>query len=105
MLTPDLTGPLVQFGAAGLIGWMWLSERRLAEQRERQLREAHDRLAHAAAGVTTLIDCIRDNTRVLAQLEAGQRTLSGLLAGMRMAAPRAAPRAEPRARSRQAARP
>lgn len=83
MLTPDLTGPLVQFGAAGLIGWMWLSERRLAEQRERQLREAHDRLAQAAKGVDTLIDCIRDNTRVLAQLEAGQRTLSSLLAGLR----------------------
>jgi hypothetical protein len=78
---PDLTiaSALAQFGAAGLIGWMWLAERRAAGARERQLAELHERLMQERPHTGLLLEVVRDNTRALTALELGQRTLTGLL--------------------------
>jgi len=78
---PDLTlaSALAQFGAAGLIGWMWLSERRAAAARERQLAELQERLMQERPHTGLLLEVVRDNTRALTALELGQRTLTGLL--------------------------
>jgi hypothetical protein len=78
-MNPDLAASLAQFGTAGLIGWMWLTERRAAAQRERQLSEAHDRLMQERKTFELLLAAIHDNTRVLTALEVGQRTLSTYL--------------------------
>ncbi|MBK7405884.1 MAG: hypothetical protein IPJ41_15005 [Phycisphaerales bacterium] len=72
----DLLAPLAQFGAAGLIGWMWITERRAAATRERQLSEAHDRLTGRREHLDALVRLATDNTKALAALEASQRELA-----------------------------
>jgi hypothetical protein len=75
---PELAA-LAQFGVAGLIGWMWLAERRAAAARDRQLAELHERLMQERPHTAILLEVVRDNTRALTALDLGQRTLAGLL--------------------------
>lgn len=75
VLEADLIGPMAQFGVAGLVGAMWLVERRASAKRERQLSESHETLIAQMGERTALLDVVRDNTRALALLEAGQRVL------------------------------
>jgi hypothetical protein len=79
MLDPQIASACAQFGAAGLIGWMWLSERRAAVARERQLTEAHERIVQERPQVETLVRIVSENTRALSTLEAGQRSLTAVL--------------------------
>lgn len=79
MTEPDLIVTLTQFGVAGLIGWMWLLERRAGTSREQQLTEAHKRLMEDREQVAVLMEVVRDNTRALAALEAGQRGIAAAL--------------------------
>lgn len=67
---------IVQFGAAGLIGWMWLTERRSAMTREQQLSETHSRLLRDRESLEVLVAALRDNTRASAAIEAGQRAIA-----------------------------
>lgn len=75
MLDTEIAGSLVQFGTAGLMGWMWLTERRGAAARERQLDEAHARITEQRVGIEALLGAVRENTKVLGQIEAGQRIM------------------------------
>lgn len=79
MLDAELVGGLAQFGTAGLIGWMWLTERRAAAARERELHEAHDRLIHERRALELLVQAVREQSRVLGAIEASQRSLLNLL--------------------------
>ena len=81
---PDaqIAAALAQFGAAGLIGWMWLTERRAAAARERQLADLHDRLMHERPQLAALLAVLRDNTRALTALELGQRHVAAALEGL-----------------------
>ncbi|CAG0953166.1 hypothetical protein PHYC_00311 [Phycisphaerales bacterium] len=92
MLDPETTALLTQFGTAGLIGWLWLGERRAATERERQLTAVHERLAQERRGLEVAVEALRDNTRVLAGVESGQRAL---LAALDRLAPRPVAAAEP----------
>lgn len=83
MLDPDSISSLTQFGVAGMIGGMWLWERRAAGERERQLTETHERLSADRLQLNILVEVLRDNTRALAALESGQRELTALLARAR----------------------
>lgn len=67
---------LAQFGSAGLIAWMWLTERRAAAARERQLRETHDRLMGERERTEVLVRLVADGTRAVTALEAAQRELA-----------------------------
>lgn len=82
MVEMEVGQALVQFGVAGLIGWMWLSERRWAQAREKQLSEAHERLMHERASQGVLVEIVKDNTRAMAALEHGQRAIAELIARM-----------------------
>ena len=62
---------------------MWLAERRAAAQREKQLTQAHERIIQERASLDALLTAIRENTRVLAQMESGQRTLISVFAAPR----------------------
>lgn len=75
----DLMNLITQFGAAGLIGWMWLTERRHAAKREQQLTESHERLREQRLALDQLVTLVADNTRAVASLEAGQRALLSFL--------------------------
>ncbi len=79
---------IVQFGAAGLIGWMWLTERRSAMTREQQLSETHARLLRDRETLEVLVAALRDNTRASAAIEAGQRAIADAMARLAPAARR-----------------
>lgn len=74
-MSDPLTQTLLQFGPAGLIGLMWLIERRVSGTRERQLDETHRMLMTQQRELDVLIDVIRDNTRAIQALESGQARL------------------------------
>src|SRR5262245_34657440 len=79
MTESDIATALTQFGVAGLIGWMWLTERRAAAARDKQLAEAHDRLVDARTAVNVLLSALDQNTRALTAIEIGQRRVIDLL--------------------------
>lgn len=74
-MDPTLATTLAQFGVAGLIGWMWLTERRAAESRNQQLSEAHTQLTQDRTTITALLKALEDNTRAITTLESTQRML------------------------------
>ena len=78
-LAADLAPTIAQFGVAGLIAWLWVTERRSAGERERLLGEAGRRLEAERIGLRTLLDALGASTRALASLEATQRELIGAL--------------------------
>ena len=63
---------LASFGMAGLMGAMWLWERRTSRQREEQLDEAHARIIADRIGLEQLIDVVRKNTEALGRFTATQ---------------------------------
>jgi len=71
----EIMATAAQFGVAGMVCWMWLVERRASSERERQLTESHAALMEASRGQGAVIEVVRDNTRAMASLEAGQRGL------------------------------
>ena len=75
----DLMNLITQFGAAGLIAWMWLSERRHAAKREQQLTESHERIQQQRLALDQLVTLVAENTRAVTSLEAGQRAMMALL--------------------------
>ena len=66
---------MTQFGVAGVMGAMWLIERRASAKREEQLTQAHEQLITQLSERGALVEIVRDNTRALALLEASQRGL------------------------------
>lgn len=75
-MDPESLTQVAQFGTAGLMAWMWLSERRAAATRERELSEAHARLMAQREQVDALLSAVRDNARAAGLLEAGQRAIA-----------------------------
>lgn len=78
----ELLGAATQFGIAGLMAWMWLTERRASTDRERQMNEAHQRLMEDRVHFGAVIELVRENTRAVTALEAGQRALLDLARSM-----------------------
>ncbi|HEX8325226.1 MAG TPA: hypothetical protein VF595_15090 [Tepidisphaeraceae bacterium] len=62
-------------GAAGLIGAMWLWERRQSSQREKQLDEAHARILADKVQMDALIDLVQHSTETLSKLALQQDAL------------------------------
>ena len=59
---------LTNLGAAGLMGAMWLWERRMSRQREQQLDEAHARILGDGVQIDQLISVVRQNAEAFARL-------------------------------------
>lgn len=74
-----LLSMLTQFGPAGLIGMLWLYERRTSAARERQLTEAHTRIIQQREELNALLEVVKENTRVVASLKQSQEHLIKLL--------------------------
>lgn len=79
MVDAQLAATLTQFGVAGLIGCLWLLERRAAGERERQLGDMHERLIDERKQIDVLLAALAANTRALTALEVGQRGLAVVL--------------------------
>lgn len=70
MLPLNLISDLTSFGAAGLMGAMWLIERRLSRRREQQLEEAHDRICRDEERLDVLTDVVgRNNAAIVKFLQ------------------------------------
>lgn len=82
MFDAEMAGSLVQFGTAGLIGWMWLSERRDAATAVKQLHEAHERIKKETTSLDAVLGAVRENTRVLEQIAESQRALRDTMVAM-----------------------
>jgi hypothetical protein len=80
-MDPTLATTLAQFGVAGLIGWMWLTERRAASEREKQLTDAHTQILQDHKSIDVLLKALDDNTRAITALESTQRALIDSLRG------------------------
>ncbi|PHQ82833.1 MAG: hypothetical protein COB69_00650 [Phycisphaera sp.] len=75
----EIAAVLAQMGAAGLIGLMWLSERRAAGERERQMTQLHERILGDTRELGVLLAALETNTRAMVSLEAGQRRLTDVI--------------------------
>lgn len=61
---------LTSFGAAGLMGAMWLWERNTSRTREEQLNDAHARIMADRVQLDALVDIVRQNTQAMTRLSA-----------------------------------
>lgn len=60
------------FGVAGLMGAMWLWERRMSSTREKQIEEAHQRIMSDGVKLEALMDLVQKNTDALTRLIASR---------------------------------
>ncbi len=72
----ELIGLAAQFGAAGLIAWMWLTERRNSSVRDTQIREAHQQLGEQRLQMQELLRIITENTQALSALDASNTRIA-----------------------------
>ncbi|MGC9455379.1 MAG: hypothetical protein ACP5HU_11020 [Phycisphaerae bacterium] len=68
-----LLSDLTSFGAAGLMGAMWLWERRLSRHRERQLDAAHERIERDEQRLDKLTEVVQRNTAAITTFADTQR--------------------------------
>jgi hypothetical protein len=59
---------LTSLGAAGIMGAMWLWERRTSRVREQQIDEAHARIMNDRVLLNELIDVVQQNTEAITRL-------------------------------------
>ncbi len=73
--TTDALPQLTSFGAAGVMGAMWLWERRTSRQRDQQLDEAHTRIVGDRVQLDQLIEVVRGNAEAMTRLATVQDQL------------------------------
>ena len=66
---------VANLGVAGLMGTMWLWERRTSRQREQQIDEAHARIMADRVELDQLMDMVKQNTEAMTKLSATQQQL------------------------------
>jgi hypothetical protein len=66
---------VTNLGAAGLMGAMWLWERRTSQKREQQLDEAHSRILSDRVQLDQLIEVVQQNAAAFSRLSATQEQL------------------------------
>ena len=70
-LLAEASAPLesiTSLGAAGLMGAMWLWERRTSQKREQQIDEAHARIMGDRVAIDQLMGVVRQNAEAIARL-------------------------------------
>lgn len=66
---------LTNLGAAGIMGAMWLWERRTSRVREQQLDEAHGRIMSDRLQLEELVSVVKQNAEAMTRLSATQEQL------------------------------
>ena len=74
---------LTSFGAAGIMGAMWLWERKNSRQRDEQLNEAHARILRDEQRLTGLIEVVEQNTAAVARFTETQHFIRQALAELK----------------------
>jgi len=78
----DIMQILGQFGVAGLMGALWIWERRLSRRRESQLDQAHGELVRQRESTRALVEMVERNTLAIERLSQTQQQLNRLLERM-----------------------
>ncbi|HVT87409.1 MAG TPA: hypothetical protein VHD56_01040 [Tepidisphaeraceae bacterium] len=65
---PDGIDQLTNLGVAGIMGAMWLWERRISRVREQQIDEAHARIMADRVMLDQLMDVVKQNTEAMTKL-------------------------------------
>jgi hypothetical protein len=73
--TTDALSQLTSLGAAGIMGAMWLWERRMSRQRDQQLDETHERIIGDRVQLDQLIEVVRGNAEAMTRLTSVQDQL------------------------------
>jgi hypothetical protein len=68
--TAPIVSDITSFGVAGVMGAMWLWERKTSRAHEEQLDEAHRRIVADRVQLDVLVDVVKRNTEALARLTA-----------------------------------
>ncbi|HEY0007730.1 MAG TPA: hypothetical protein VGB55_03315 [Tepidisphaeraceae bacterium] len=66
--TMPLIDNISSLGAAGLIGVMWLWERKQSAQREKQLEDAHTRIMSDGIKLEALMDLVKSSTEAISTM-------------------------------------
>ena len=61
---------MASLGAAGIMGTMWLVERRASQKRDDQLTQTHQRILADRESIESLVMLVRQNTEALTRLSA-----------------------------------
>ena len=69
----SLMSDLASFGAAGLMGAMWLWERKLSRAREEQISEAHERIVRDEERLGKLTAVVEQNSAAVTRFTEVQR--------------------------------
>ncbi len=75
----NLMTELGSLGAAGLMGAMWLWERKLSRQRDQQIGEAHERIMRDEQRLGKLTEVVAHNTSAITRFAEVQRTQNEIL--------------------------
>ena len=78
-MLPGQINELTSLGAAGVMGVMWLWERRAGAKRERQLDEAHERIMRDEQRLAKLTEVVEHNTAAITQFHQTQHEACELL--------------------------
>jgi len=78
-MSAPILEPLTQFGAAGLMGALWIYERMLSRRREAQLNASHEKLMKQQRELSELVHLVRRNTQALKAFERTQTQLKDTL--------------------------
>jgi hypothetical protein len=73
--TSPAVDQLANLGVAGLMGAMWLWERRTSRQREQQIDETHARIMADRVALDQLMDLVHQNAEAMTKLSATQQQL------------------------------
>jgi hypothetical protein len=74
-----MVSDLASLGAAGVMGAMWLWERRMSRHRDKQLDDAHRRIGRDEGKFTLLADVVSRNTAAFVKFVQQQKEQSALL--------------------------
>ncbi len=74
---------LASLGAAGIMGTMWLWERRNSRQRDEQLTDSHDRITRDEQRLSSLIEVVEHNTEALTRFTETQTHVQTALTDLR----------------------
>ena len=83
MLSLAVLNDLTSLGAAGVMGAMWLWERRTSRLREEQLTHSHERIRRDEQRLGRLIEVVEHNTAAMARFSETQRAVREALADLR----------------------
>lgn len=78
----QILSELASLGSAGVMGAMWLWERRNSRQRDEQLSDAHERILRDEQRLGQLVEVVEHNTSAMAGFTETQQAVRQALADL-----------------------